>query len=245
VFLFLLVPILLAGERQAWLCYALVAVAFAWRESGAPLRFISWLAGAAIVVAVAMGAAWQWSPRFEARMARSVQAFDGSLAAVNFAGSGRLDIWRTAWRMFEAHPVNGVGVRDFRYAYPHFAPADDHFLTQENCGVGAGACHPHQLLLEIASETGVVGLALWFAGFVLALRAWRRAGSAARRAAFPATVAVATTLFPLNTHLAFYSAWWGLLFWWLLVVWCAALFAESGVHADPELAVHVSSRRPA
>jgi hypothetical protein len=31
-------------------------------------------------------------------------------------------------------------------------------------------------------------------------------------------------LFPLNTHLAFYSAWWGLLFAWLLGLWCAALF---------------------
>jgi hypothetical protein len=31
-------------------------------------------------------------------------------------------------------------------------------------------------------------------------------------------------LFPLNTHLAFYSAWWGLLFGWLLGLWCAALY---------------------
>ena len=33
-------------------------------------------------------------------------------------------------------------------------------------------------------------------------------------------------LFPLNTHLAFYSAWWGLLFAWLLGLWCAALYVE-------------------
>jgi len=37
------------------------------------------------------------------------------------------------------------------------------------------------------------------------------------------TVALAVMLFPLNTHLAFYSAWWGLLFAWLLGLWCAAL----------------------
>jgi hypothetical protein len=29
--------------------------------------------------------------------------------------------------------------------------------------------------------------------------------------------------FPLNTHLAFYSAWWGSLFWWLLALYVAAL----------------------
>ena len=33
-------------------------------------------------------------------------------------------------------------------------------------------------------------------------------------------------VFPVNTHLAFYSSWWGLLFWWLLAVWCAALYAD-------------------
>jgi len=32
--------------------------------------------------------------------------------------------------------------------------------------------------------------------------------------------------FPLNTHFAFYSAWWGLLFWWLLALYCAALGAR-------------------
>ena len=40
------------------------------------------------------------------------------------------------------------------------------------------------------------------------------------------TVALAVTAFPLNTHLAFYSAWWGLLFWWLLALWCAALYVD-------------------
>jgi hypothetical protein len=46
-------------------------------------------------------------------------------------------------------------------------------------------------------------------------------------------------VFPLNTHLAFYSAWWGLLFWWLLALWCAALYADvpsvrSSVIAAPQ-----------
>ncbi|MGH8190650.1 MAG: hypothetical protein ACREP2_04315, partial [Rhodanobacteraceae bacterium] len=55
---------------------------------------------------------------------------------------------------------------------------------------------------------------------------WRSVSAEARRRAFPATVALAVTVFPLNTHLAFYSAWWGLLFWWLLALWCAALYAD-------------------
>jgi hypothetical protein len=39
-------------------------------------------------------------------------------------------------------------------------------------------------------------------------------------------VALAVMVFPLTTHLAFYSAWWGLLFGWLLGLWCAALYVE-------------------
>jgi hypothetical protein len=39
--------------------------------------------------------------------------------------------------------------------------------------------------------------------------------------------------FPLNTHLAFYSAWWGLLFWWLLAAYCAALGARDAQGSTP------------
>ncbi|HET7359287.1 MAG TPA: O-antigen ligase family protein [Rhodanobacteraceae bacterium] len=223
-FLFLLGPVLLAGSRAAWLSYALVGAAFAWRESRTPARFAGWCAGAALVAALACVVAWQASPRFHARAQRSLQAFNGSSAGVDVALSGRLDIWRTALAMYAGHPFNGVGVRGFRYAYPDYAPKGDHFLGDEACGAGEGACHAHQDVLEVATETGTLGLVLWLAGVALAWRAWRRVGAAARARAFPATVALAATLFPLNTHLAFYSAWWGLLFWWLLAVWCAALY---------------------
>jgi len=129
--------------------------------------------------------------------------------------------------MIAAHPFNGVGVRGFRYAYPSYAPADDHFVMIEPCGPGQGACHPHQLVLEVLAGTGVLGLLLWLAASAWAIRAWRQVCEGARRQAFPVTVALAAMLFPLNTHLAFYSAWWGLLFAWLLALWCAALYAEA------------------
>lgn len=225
-FLFLLGPILLAGSRAAWLTYALVAVAFTWRESGGARRFALWAAGACVVAVLAALLAWQFSPRFHTRAERSLQVFNGSAAGVNQALSGRLTIWRTAGLMYAAHPINGVGVRDFRYAYPDFAPPNGHFVTEETCGEGTGACHPHQWLLEVATNTGTLGLLIWAAGIGLAWRRWRQVGPATRQAAFPVTVALAVMLFPLNTHLAFYSAWWGLLFWWLLALWCAALHAQ-------------------
>ena len=233
-FVFLLGPILLAGSRAAWLTYALVGLAFAWHASRTPMRFLGWCGGAALAAVLAMALAWQFSPRFHARAAQTLLAVQGSSQDVDQALSGRMDIWRTALAVFAAHPINGVGVRDFRYIYPQYARHGDRFLSVEACGPGEGACHPHQLLLEVAVDTGTLGLALWLAAAALALRAWRRVGRAARERAFPATLALAVTVFPLNTHLAFYSAWWGLLFWWLLAVWCAALFiVEPSAEATP------------
>jgi O-antigen ligase len=224
--LFLLVPILLAGSRAAWITYGVVLLAFFWIEARTPLRFVAWILAACVVVAAAMGVAWKTSSRFDARMDRTMAALHDSRHAINYASSGRIDIWHVAGRMIAAHPINGVGVRDFREAYPHYAPPNDHFVTAEACGPREGACHPHQLVLEILADTGTIGLLLWLAGVVLALRAWRRVGPEARQRAFPVTVALAVTLFPLNTHFAFYSAWWGLFFWWLLALWCAALYVD-------------------
>ena len=76
---------------------------------------------------------------------------------------------------------------------------------------------------RLLSETGAAGLLLWLTGFAAAVRAWRRAGAAQRTAAFAPALALVAMTFPLNTHLAFYSAWWGLLFWWLIAQYCAAL----------------------
>ena len=42
----------------------------------------------------------------------------GTESAVDAASAGRLSIWRTALAMWHAHPLTGVGVRGFRYAYP-------------------------------------------------------------------------------------------------------------------------------
>ena len=224
--LFLLVPILLAGSRAAWITYGVALLAFFWVEARSPLKFAAWILAACVVGVAAMGIAWQTSSRFDARMDRTLSALHDTRHAINYASSGRIDIWRVTAKMIAAHPVLGVGVRDYRQAYPHYAPANDHFVTAEACGVGEGACHPHQIVLEVLSGTGAVGLALWLAALGLALRAWRRVGPAARQRAFPVTVALAVTVFPFNTHLAFYSAWWGLLFWWLLALWCAALYAD-------------------
>lgn len=225
-FLLLLGPVLLSGSRASWLCYALVAVGFAWQLSRTPLRFLATVAIGTVLIVLAGGVAWKTSDRFQLRMERSLQALHGSGQSLDTALSGRLDIWQTSVAMFKAHPINGVGVRAYRYAYPAFAPANDHFVVAESCGEGEGACHAHQWILEVLTETGTLGLLFWLGAIGMAVATWRRVGAEARARAFPVTLALGVMLFPLNTHLAFYSAWWGLLFAWLLGLWCAALYVQ-------------------
>jgi O-antigen ligase len=222
-FVFQLMPILFAGSRAAWITYALVALAFVWMHTRAPLRFVAWSLAAACAALLGIAVAWQHSGRFDLRFDRTLLALQGSQQALDAASAGRLRIWRTALAMSAAHPVAGVGVRGFRYAYPQYAQAGDAFVDAQT---DEGAFHAHQVVLEVLSETGGIGLLLWLIGATFAIRAWSRADAPARERALAPALALAAMTFPLNTHLAFYSAWWGLLFWWLLALYGAALAAD-------------------
>jgi len=224
----LALPILLAGSRAAWLAYAIVLLAVLWRHTRDARRFLWSGAALALAAAALFAAAWHGSLRLDARVERSLLVLHGTEQAIDQASAGRVRIWRTAAAMIRAQPLTGVGVRGFRYAYPRYAAADDAFVDTSS---DTGAAHAHQIVLEVLSETGLVGLMCWLGGVWLALRGWRRAASAARERAFAPGLALLAMCFPLNTHLAFYSAWWGLLFWWLLALYCAALASSPAVPA--------------
>lgn len=79
----------------------------------------------------------------------------------------------TAWEMFVDHPVLGVGPGNYTVRYGEYA---------EQVGFSArdyeqpGEAHfPHNLYLEMAAETGLVGLALFAGAAVAAFVALRRA----------------------------------------------------------------------
>jgi O-antigen ligase len=166
------------------------------------------------------------SPQVRERVERTTQALAANERGVDMALSGRTRIWSAAVCMVRGHPFNGVGARGFRDAFPACDPQPG---TLAAWGEGP-ALHAHQLLLEVASETGAFGLLLWLAGGALAWRAWRYADAEAREHARPAMLALAVTVFPFNTHLAFYSTFWG-----GLTLMLAALYAGSLLAREPAL----------
>ncbi|AHY57783.1 O-antigen ligase family protein [Stenotrophomonas rhizophila] len=213
------VVLVLAGSRAAWLTYALVVAYSGWRLLGA--RALIGCLAIGLVAAVAIGFG---SSQVRERVARTAMAWegDGDGDGVNQALSGRAQIWAAAGCMIADHPVNGVGARGFRDAYPGCNPAPQ---AQEVWGEGP-ALHAHQIVLEILAETGVLGLLLWLAAAAQAWRAWRFAPLPARERARPAMLALAVTVFPLNTHLAFYSTFWGGLTLLLAALYAGSLLAR-------------------
>ncbi len=208
----LLLVVLLAGSRAGWISYALVSGLLAWRLARGSWRaLLVWVATAALVAVAIAALAYQASDSFRARVDRTLAAGSGQ---VDVALAGRVPIFQTAARMALAHPVNGVGVRSFRNAYPAYAEPGDPWVDPAQ---RTGAAHAHQILLELLTEVGLIGLALWLgAAWVL----WRCARQSSGALAQAPWVALAVLTFPLNTHLAFYSSFLGIVLAWLLVLAC-------------------------
>ncbi len=207
----------MAGARAAWITYALVLLFSGW-------RLIGWRGMAAVGVAALLGGVVMFnvSPQVHERVMRTTTMVGAGSEGMDAALSGRAQIWSAALCMVREHPLNGVGARGFREAYPQCDPDPGHAPAW---GEGP-AFHAHQIVLEILAETGALGLILWLAGIAQAWRAWRYSSPAAREQARPAMVALLVTVFPLNTHLAFYSSFWGGLTLMLAGLYAGALLNE-------------------
>jgi O-antigen ligase len=210
--------VFVSGTRSAWVC-ALVVVGGYWALSWVHLGRVPWrvtLAGVGIS-AVLMGAAISASDTLNQRFFDVVHTLSGERLASPL--EHRAWIWRGGWAMFLSQPLNGVGARGFRYAFATHAAPDDPYMAKEPPVVPA---HAHHVWLEILAETGVVGLAgLLLAGSLL-VRAVPRVPRAKRPLLIPFGLALACVFWPLNTHLALFSAVWSQFVWWLVALYCAA-----------------------
>ncbi len=223
------VVLLLAGSRASWITFALVVLYSGWRVLGGRQLMLLLALGTVLAAGLAYSV-----PQLRERVARTAQAWEGDDDGVDQALSGRARIWSAAACMIQSHPINGVGARGFRDAYPGCDPA----AGSEGVWGAGPALHAHQLVLEILAETGVLGLLLWLAAAAQAWRAWRFAPPEARDRARPAMLALAVTVFPFNTHLAVHSTFWG-----GLTVLLAALYAGSLLARDDPPPASAASTR--
>lgn len=145
-------------SRGAALALAVV-LSLAWLARGVRLREVA--AGLAVlaVLYVALPAG------FTRRLTTLEQITGGGEAALHPDSSfeKRRLVTATAWRMFLEHPVVGVGAGNYTTRFGPFADAVGSAAREYEDPFGDN--YPHNLYLEVAAETGLLGLAL-FAGVV-------------------------------------------------------------------------------
>ncbi len=208
-----LIVIILIGTRAGWIMYAVVsAVYLPWYLRKPRRGRYAMVAAIVVVVGITSIAAYEISPLFRGRIDRSAEVLSGDTIGLDEALGYRLPIWSAAVSMVADHPVNGVGPRGFRYVYERYAQPDDVWMAR-----GGAALHAHHLFLELLTETGTIGLVAWLIAWWLLYQFWRSLDLARRRAALPYAVGLLATQFPLNTHLAFYSTFWSVVTWWLII----------------------------
>ena len=212
--------VMIAGMRSGWLLMGVVMLVYLLLMIGRENRQIRFATISIPVLTlgiIILG--YLVSPLFQSRVDQSLTALDGTKAAVDFASSERLPIFETAWRMYQAHPVNGVGVRAFTQAYLTYAePGDIHVAK---FGGAHGELHAHNVVLEVLADTGTIGLAGVLFGSILMLRYWRAMRPAQRLESFPFLLALVLVLFPVNSHFAIYGTYLSSLIWVLLGLWAA------------------------
>ncbi len=231
VFLSTISAVLIAGNRSAWVMLGVVLIAYGTlylRHHGR--KAIRPLVAALVGLSLCVGVAYRYAPTFSTRVDRTVSFLSGERDPARDSIAHRMLIWNTAKNMFAANPLTGVGPRGFRYAYSKYAEADDPYLQLKPPILPTNT---HNLLTELAAETGLLGLAGLLMALGLLLRSGWRAASTTQRWMLPYGIALLAAFFPLNSHFAIYSAFWSQLVWWLIALYCAAL----GVKESPETAV--------
>ena len=125
--------------------------------------------------------------------------------------SGRLEVWQKAWSHVGDHPLFGIGVMNYR----NLPDAID--------------LHPHNWLIQLLLETGVVGTSLFLALMGLVLyRFWRYAHANMYGVAALASLCAFLTAGLANTSI--FNMWWvSFLIFTCLLGWRAG-WAGDGQH---------------
>lgn len=221
----LIAVVFLSGRRSAWVILALSLLAYL-----APAFLtLSKRAKCALLAAVCAASALAIytglkDPGLNQRMVLLTGALSSRHQA-EMATAGRDSLWDTAYNMFAENRINGVGPRGFRYVYEDHADEGDAF-TQE----GRFGHFPHLVFLEIAVETGLIGIAGFVLFYLTLLRHWWRDRRDLNAVAWRAALLAAA--FPFNAHLAFYGSYWGG-FLWLLIACAVAASYSTGPPARP------------
>lgn len=185
----------MSWSRGAWIGFAAaVAVVSAARSRRAAAAFAALVALGALILILS---SFQLLPEALTQrftdLAPYVRLFDVrgvQVTDANFAIVERMAHWQAGWRMWTEHPWRGVGIGNYEPIYPaYYIPP-----WKEPLG------HAHNYYLNVAAETGLIGLlaylVLWGAALWQTIQAIRRTSGRERAVA----IGVLGVLVHLNVH---------------------------------------------
>ena len=214
----LLLITLLSGSRASWVMLAVSIAGYLYLELRSNRkRALTYIVLLTILLPVGSLGIYLRSDYAKQRVDTTLLLFEGNRASIDFAFSSRLPIWEAAVDMLANHPLNGIGARSFRDVYFDYAADNDPFRNTDMTPT-----HPHQIFLEVGAETGVIGLASLLVFYTLLFGRLFKA-RINNPASGPFAVTLLVALFPLNTHLALYSSFWGMIIWLLIALFSATM----------------------
>lgn len=221
-----IMAVLFSGARVAWIMLAVGIALLLWQVLWVEKYRWQWKSTIAMILLPVIGViGTMTNSELNARMTLTAGLLSGNYEQTNAATSLRLPIWKVAAKVAKDHWVNGIGPRGFRYIYPEYVPKDDFWLAlkiKDKSGNWVnpkfGPTHPHQFLLEVASETGVIGLLGYLFAFIYWMRLGIKTARAQLRQTLPWMAAVFIAIMPINAHMAFYASFWSCITWWLVAV---------------------------
>lgn len=138
------------GAMMALIAGGLVALVLSARRAQGR-KGLAWI-GVLVILTIPLIIVGPW-------LADSLFHFSDPTRGIHSGGTGRSYGWRDAWRLFEQHPIFGIGFR-----------RHEQFMTRTSTA--------HQAYLAVMAETGVVGIAAYLTLVLGAMvRLLLRAGS--------------------------------------------------------------------
>ncbi len=160
--------LLLTGYRGGWLALPLVGLALllnprSTRKASVAQTRLTVLAMALLVAAVALVSANFSAVERAQKLSLELQDYESGVVNNSSVGS-RIAMWKSASRMFNAHPVFGVGAHEYHSQLKQMQtqgtyPADAKLYR-----------HAHNTYLNIAAEYGTIGLLLMLIAVLAVVR---------------------------------------------------------------------------
>jgi len=154
-----------------------------------------------IVLAVCIPLAGVLSIQQPSRLDSLLNIFNSDIKQLDKISSSRFSLWEATVKISKDHWINGIGPRGFRYVYKEYKPEPGKY----NREFRTASTHPHFALLEILSETGVIGLFSIGTLIVILFRTLRNVPENLKMDVYPWFLGVFIAIVP-NIAKSFYSS---------------------------------------